>query len=100
MLQGRLLFAPIKENAKVLDIGTGTGIWAIEFARQFPETTVIGTDISLIQPTDNLPPNCRFEREDAEDSWMFDSPFDFIRWRLMVASFEYEIPPLTPRRRS
>ncbi|KAF3761973.1 S-adenosyl-L-methionine-dependent methyltransferase, partial [Cryphonectria parasitica EP155] len=87
MLHGRLFFAPIIETAKVLDIGTGTGIWAIEFARQYPSTTVIGTDISLIQPTENLPSNCRFEREDAEDPWIFDIPFDFIRWRLMATSF-------------
>lgn len=33
-----------------LDIGTGTGIWAIDFADEHPETTVIGTDLSPIQP--------------------------------------------------
>ena len=30
---------------RVLDVGTGTGIWAIEFADTFPDTVVIGTDL-------------------------------------------------------
>jgi methylase of polypeptide subunit release factors len=33
----------------VLDIGTGTGIWAIDFADEHPEAEVIGTDLSPIQ---------------------------------------------------
>ena len=28
---GKLHFAPVKNPRRVLDIGTGTGIWAIEF---------------------------------------------------------------------
>lgn len=30
---------------RVLDVGTGTGIWATEFADSFPESTVVGTDL-------------------------------------------------------
>jgi methylase of polypeptide subunit release factors len=29
---------------------TGTGIWAIEFAQQYPLAQVLGTDLSAIQP--------------------------------------------------
>lgn len=32
LLKGALHLAPIKTGARVLDIGTGTGIWAIDFA--------------------------------------------------------------------
>lgn len=33
LLGGRLHLAPISENVQcVLDIGTGTGIWAMDFA--------------------------------------------------------------------
>lgn len=32
LLKGELCRAPIKNPARVLDIGTGTGIWAIDFA--------------------------------------------------------------------
>ena len=35
---------------RVLDVGTGTGIWAIDFADDFPDTMVFGTDISPTQP--------------------------------------------------
>ncbi|KAL2151629.1 hypothetical protein VTH82DRAFT_6727 [Thermothelomyces myriococcoides] len=36
---------------RVLDAGTGTGIWAIDFAEAHPETHVVGVDLSPIQPT-------------------------------------------------
>ncbi|KAL5352249.1 hypothetical protein ACLOAV_002196 [Pseudogymnoascus australis] len=52
---GSLFCAPIKEPQSVLDIGTGTGIWAMEFADEFPGALVIGTDLSPIsQPTVEL----------------------------------------------
>lgn len=86
-LGGRLYLAPIFQPANVLDIGTGTGIWALQFASEHPTSNVIGTDISMIQPKDNLPPNCVFIREDSEEEWIFDFQFDFIHWRLMVSCF-------------
>ena len=49
-MDGKLYFAPVKAPKKVLDIGTGTGIWAMDFGDEFPEAEVIGTDISPIQP--------------------------------------------------
>lgn len=50
MLDGKLHLAPLESPRKVLDVGAGTGIWAIEFADQFPSTEVIGTDLSPTQP--------------------------------------------------
>jgi ubiquinone/menaquinone biosynthesis C-methylase UbiE len=32
LLNGELLIAPIENPQRVLDLGTGTGIWAIDFA--------------------------------------------------------------------
>ena len=44
--------APLGPNIqKALDVGTGTGIWAIDFADEFPSAQVIGTDLSPIQPS-------------------------------------------------
>lgn len=58
MLGGKLYLAPIPKDKvhRALDIGTGTGIWAIDFADDHPETVVIGVDLSGIQPT-YAPPN-------------------------------------------
>lgn len=47
---GNLHFAPLKEPRKILDLGTGTGIWAIDMADLHPRATVIGTDLSPVQP--------------------------------------------------
>ncbi|RDW56650.1 hypothetical protein BP5796_13115 [Coleophoma crateriformis] len=68
-LGGRLYSAPIpKEQTlhRVLDVGTGTGIWAIDFADEHPETEVIGVDLSPIQPN-FIPPNLIFEIDDLEE---------------------------------
>ncbi|KAI0189097.1 methyltransferase domain-containing protein [Xylaria flabelliformis] len=81
----RLALAPIQEPARVLDFGTGTGTWAIEFAIQHPISDVLGTDLSPIQP-EYVPPNCRFEIDDIEDEWMFSSKFDYVHGRHMVGS--------------
>lgn len=41
VLNGKLHLAPIPENIqKAIDLGTGTGIWAIDFADQYPSAEV------------------------------------------------------------
>lgn len=82
ILDEKLSAAPIGEPKTALDIGTGTGIWAKHFARQHPNTKVIGTDLSLIQHQANMPPNLTFEREDSEEAWVFDHRFEYIHWRM------------------
>lgn len=87
LLKGQLALAPFatdesEDPGDVLDIGAGTGIWAKQFARQHPNSRVVGTDLSLIQTSENLPPNCSFVREDSEELWVHDHPFDYIHWRL------------------
>ncbi|KAI0409127.1 S-adenosyl-L-methionine-dependent methyltransferase [Xylaria palmicola] len=85
VFNNRLSLAPIQEPARVLDFGTGTGTWAIEFALQHPGSDVLGTDLSPIQP-EYVPPNCRFEIDDIEDEWIFSTKFDYIHGRHMVGS--------------
>ncbi|RDW72724.1 class I SAM-dependent methyltransferase [Aspergillus mulundensis] len=82
VLGGHLYLAPIPTDVqKVLDVGTGTGIWAMEFADLHPSSTVVGTDLSPIQPT-WVPPNVQFEVDDCTDEWLYgDDAFDFVHVR-------------------
>ncbi|KAK8018338.1 S-adenosyl-L-methionine-dependent methyltransferase [Apiospora marii] len=86
LLGDKLCLAPIKEPRRVLDLGTGTGIWAIDFAREHPKSHVIGTDLSKIQP-ENVLPNVEFIREDCEDQWLFPHKFDYIHGRMLFSCF-------------
>ncbi|KIW08646.1 hypothetical protein, variant [Verruconis gallopava] len=88
-LGGRLHLAPLPEDFKgeVLDIATGTGIWAIEFANLYRNSNILGTDLSAIQPT-YLPPNCSFIIDDAEDPWVFPHKFDYIHGRALLSCFK------------
>ncbi|KAK2759250.1 methyltransferase domain-containing protein [Colletotrichum kahawae] len=85
---GRKLFlapVPKEKTHRILDIGTGTGIWAIEASDLFPNAEVIGNDLSAIQP-DWVPPNVKFEVDDVESEWVHKEKFDFIFCRYMAAS--------------
>jgi len=72
---------------RVLDVGTGTGIWAVDFADEHPSAEVIGTDVSPIQPT-WVPPNVKFELDDAKAiPWPYpDNHFDLVHMRLLTGS--------------
>ncbi|KAM0186346.1 hypothetical protein ACHAPI_011767 [Fusarium lateritium] len=87
LLDGRLTLAPLKEGIeKVLDVGTGTGIWAIDFADEHPDIEVIGTDLSPIQPS-WVPPNVKFELEDATNTWSWsENTFDLVHMRYLIGS--------------
>ena len=73
-----------KELQNVLDIGTGTGEWAIEIAEKYPGAIVTGLDISPnIMPTSTVP-NCSFYVEDAEDGIRRGRvTYDFVNARLL-----------------
>ncbi|KAF6815903.1 methyltransferase domain-containing protein [Colletotrichum plurivorum] len=88
-LDDRLGIAPpAQEDAKVgrvLDIGTGTGIWAIHYGDDHPEADIIGVDLSPSQPQ-NVPPNIRFEIDDVEEEWNYSQGFEYIHSRFMTSS--------------
>ncbi|KAF2094351.1 S-adenosyl-L-methionine-dependent methyltransferase, partial [Rhizodiscina lignyota] len=80
----RLYLAPLPSTmTQALDVGCGTGAWAIEFADAHPHTHITGTDISPIQPT-AVPPNCTFMIDDATREWAFGQRFDFIHTRALT----------------
>ncbi|KAI5356982.1 Putative S-adenosyl-L-methionine-dependent methyltransferase [Septoria linicola] len=87
LMDGKLHMAPVGRNPSlVLDIGTGTGLWAIDFADENPESQVIATDISAVQPH-WVPPNLRFEIDDCTEPWTFaEGQFEFIHVRSLYGS--------------
>ncbi|EAA30865.1 UMTA [Neurospora crassa OR74A] len=86
VFDGKLYTSPLKDEElkNAIDIGTGTGVWAIDFADEHPNCNVIGTDISPIQPS-WVPPNASFEINDATREWTYkDNFFDFIHFRWLT----------------
>ncbi|KAB5560045.1 S-adenosyl-L-methionine-dependent methyltransferase [Coniochaeta sp. 2T2.1] len=89
MLCQQLHFAPIGERPQeILDIGTGTGIWAIEMGDQYASANVLGIDLSPIQP-DWVPPNVKFMVDDVESPWLHPrNHFDYIHSRHTVMAIK------------
>jgi len=88
VMDGKLHCAPLENPQKVVDIGTGTGIWAIDMGDEFPEADVVGIDLSPIQPT-WLPPNVRFIVDDAEAEWVWPAnSIDFVHARHMCMAIK------------
>lgn len=85
----KLYHAPIEADKvrRILDVGTGTGIWAIAMGDLFPAAEVLGNDLSPVQPC-WVPPNVKFEVDDVESPWLYNVPFDFIFSRYMAASIK------------
>ena len=81
-LSGELYLAPITPSPhRILDIGTGNGLWAIDMGDKYPSASVIGNDLSPIQPR-AVPPNVQFEVDDFCDEWTYTpGTFDFIHAR-------------------
>ncbi|KAF9886977.1 hypothetical protein FE257_010718 [Aspergillus nanangensis] len=85
MLDGKLFVAPVKDPRYILDIGTGTGVWAMDVADQFPEAEVTGIDLSPTQSV-LVPPNLKFIVDDMEEEWLFKEKFDLIHARYLVGA--------------
>jgi signal transduction histidine kinase/ubiquinone/menaquinone biosynthesis C-methylase UbiE len=82
--------APINHPQRILDIGTGTGRWAVEMAREFPNAEVIGIDIvspkiAYSEPNIASPENYRFQLVNILEKLPFeDESFDYVHLRLVM----------------
>ncbi|KAF4442026.1 hypothetical protein FACUT_2249 [Fusarium acutatum] len=78
-----LHLSPITSRPKrVLDVGTGPGTWALEFATKYPSCSVLGVDIEPVHPA-YTKSNCSFKTFDITHDWdIFNGGnFDFIHIR-------------------
>ncbi|KAH7190448.1 S-adenosyl-L-methionine-dependent methyltransferase [Fusarium oxysporum] len=83
VFEGQLHLAPISSKPRrVLDVGTGPGAWALEFAQKHPYCSVLGVDINPVQPPYTRF-NCSFMTMDITHDWDFTGGgnFDFIHIR-------------------
>jgi ubiquinone/menaquinone biosynthesis C-methylase UbiE len=82
-------FSSFSPPFHILDIGTGTGTWAIEMGDHFPHSSIEATDLSPIQPS-AVPSNVQFIIDDAEQlDWAVPfNHYDYIHTRIMLGSFE------------
>ncbi|CAG8569185.1 26086_t:CDS:2, partial [Racocetra persica] len=77
-------FAPVEhllnqEDAKVLDVGTGTGSWMLDMAASYSKAKFIGIDISPVQPGLNKPKNVEFVEANVLERLPFDdNTFDYL----------------------
>ncbi|ODM22244.1 hypothetical protein SI65_03090 [Aspergillus cristatus] len=90
LLDGKLTTAPLaKDEPRILDIGTGTGDWAVEMSSLFPKATIIATDIGIFDT--GLAhidlPNVFFQLDDAREEWTYHEPFDLIHLRGLSGVF-------------
>ena len=88
MFLARNYLAPLSNPKHILDIGTGTGQWAIKMGDEFPKAEIQATDLSSIQPS-SVPQNVHFYIDDAsEEDWAVPSDyFDYIHTRVLLGCF-------------
>ncbi|KAJ7699653.1 S-adenosyl-L-methionine-dependent methyltransferase [Mycena rosella] len=92
LFENRILLAPVnlKGDDKVLDIGTGAGLWILDLARSVdPAVSMVGVDIeSHLFPTSH-PQNLEFRIESVTDlprKW--SDTFSLVHQRLLLLALQ------------
>jgi ubiquinone/menaquinone biosynthesis C-methylase UbiE len=100
--------APISQPASILDVGGGTGRWAMEMAQLFPNANVVNTDLvppksnegapSLGSGAERIPDNYAFVQGNVLEGLPFaDNSFDFVHVRLLLFAISKDKWPAVAR---
>ncbi|KAG6225110.1 hypothetical protein E4U26_003291 [Claviceps purpurea] len=85
--ENKPFLSPVGDHPqKILDIGTGTGIWAVEVGDRYPSAKVRGIDIAPIQPK-WVPANVTFLVDDCEQDWI-ERDVDLAHFRFTIATLK------------
>ncbi|KAG9252909.1 uncharacterized protein F5Z01DRAFT_659794 [Emericellopsis atlantica] len=94
--RGKPYSVPIKrQQPRIMDLGTGTGIWAIDVAENYLiRAHIMAVDLNLVQPA-LIPAGLVFKQYDIEEStW---SPLladcDLIHMRMLRGGIQIELWP-------
>ncbi|KAI8636437.1 S-adenosyl-L-methionine-dependent methyltransferase [Parasitella parasitica] len=75
----------LPSNAKILDLGCGSGCWVMEMAIDCPQCQIIGLDMADMFPTTIRPENVKFELHNMLNGLPYpDQTFDYVHMRLLV----------------
>jgi ubiquinone/menaquinone biosynthesis C-methylase UbiE len=100
--------SPIQHPTSILDVGSGTGRWAMEIAQLFPYANVIGTDLvepktesvnaSLGNGLERRPENHAFVQANVMEGLPFaDNSFDYVHMRLLLFAIPHTSWPAVTR---
>ncbi|KAG0168471.1 hypothetical protein DFQ28_008244 [Apophysomyces sp. BC1034] len=86
---------PLEDNAKILDIGCGGGVWVLDMATDYPNCDYEGIDIVNVAKSHMWPERARFSCGNILESLDFpDNTFDLVHMRLFVLALREEEWPL------
>ncbi|KAI1022725.1 hypothetical protein LB503_000086 [Fusarium chuoi] len=81
-----------EDPMEILDVGAGTGIWACDMAKRYPQTNILGIDLSSALLPEDVPPNVTFEIADATETW--PNPGGGVRdWNALLAEAYEHLNP-------
>ncbi|KAG8940676.1 hypothetical protein FRC04_005088 [Tulasnella sp. 424] len=86
LLPVRRALAPRQSTTpSILDLGTGSGSWAIDMAKLFPHADVVGLDLVPANLNSEPPLNCRFECDDINLGLLhYRNAFDVVHARCIA----------------
>ncbi|KAL1882276.1 hypothetical protein Daus18300_000762 [Diaporthe australafricana] len=86
-------------NLRILDLGCGTGMWALDVAKHFfpkGDSLVQGVDLSTQMQASEIYPNNDFKAMDIEDQWesfLEKNSYHLIHARMLAGSIHHDSWP-------